>query len=86
MYATKIFYYAIVFEKEQYIIQKDKHHICTTNHGVLLLTSLDDFFWNGAIERIRTPDLRITNAPLYQLSYDGKSHEEIIYIKDIISI
>jgi hypothetical protein len=26
---------------------------------------------NGAARGIRTPDLRITNAPLYQLSYCG---------------
>jgi hypothetical protein len=26
---------------------------------------------NGARREIRTPDLRITNAPLYQLSYSG---------------
>ena len=28
-------------------------------------------FINGAVEGIRTPDPRITNAVLYQLSYDG---------------
>ena len=26
---------------------------------------------NGAVEGTRTPDPRITNAMLYQLSYDG---------------
>ena len=30
-----------------------------------------DFFEYGAGEEIRTPDLRITNALLYQLSYTG---------------
>ena len=30
------------------------------------------FLENGAENRIRTDDLRITNAPLYQLSYLGK--------------
>lgn len=28
---------------------------------------------NGAGNRIRTYDLRITNAPLYQLSYPGSA-------------
>jgi hypothetical protein len=30
---------------------------------------------SGADEGIRTPDLRITNAPLYQLSYSGEGAE-----------
>ena len=29
------------------------------------------FIYNGADKRIRTSDLRITNAPLYHLSYVG---------------
>jgi hypothetical protein len=32
---------------------------------------LVDFHDNGAAKRIRTPDPRITNALLYQLSYCG---------------
>lgn len=34
-------------------------------HRVILLQN------RGANEKIRTPDLRITNAPLYRLSYVG---------------
>lgn len=31
------------------------------------------FWWERAIDRIRTGDLRITRALLYQLSYDGET-------------
>lgn len=32
---------------------------------------------NGADKRIRTSDLRITNAPLYQLSYIGSEGRQV---------
>ena len=32
---------------------------------------------NGADKRIRTSDLRITNAPLYQLSYVGSEGRQV---------
>jgi hypothetical protein len=37
-------------------------------------TPLGVGFSVGAGEESRTPDLRITNALLYQLSYTGKAH------------
>ena len=45
---------------------------CTAIHGLSL-----EF---GAGEEIRTPDLRITNALLYQLSYTGH-HLSVVRIK-----
>ena len=36
---------------------------------------------HGADEGIRTPDLRITNALLYRLSYIGTAHESCSYTK-----
>ena len=36
---------------------------------------------HGADEGIRTPDLRITNALLYRLSYIGTAHERCSYTK-----
>ena len=39
----------------------------------------------GAGEKSRTPDLRITNALLYQLSYTGAGKGEIIWASPHIS-
>lgn len=36
------------------------------------------FLETGAGEEIRTPDLRITNALLYQLSYTGNSQSSTV--------
>ena len=35
---------------------------------------------NGADKKIRTSDLRITNAPLYQLSYAGTEGRQVYVI------
>ena len=44
---------------------------------VLLVLSGLDPPKNGADKRIRTSDLRITNAPLYQLSYVGSEGRQV---------
>lgn len=45
---------------------KAKTRVTCVNAGFCLLLNLD-----GAGKRNRTPDLRITNALLYRLSYSG---------------
>ena len=40
------------------------------------------FDFNGADKKIRTSDLRITNAPLYQLSYIGSSGRQVYSNQD----
>ena len=41
-----------------------------------MVTSAGEICFTGAGEKSRTPDLRITNALLYQLSYTGVSPQQ----------
>jgi hypothetical protein len=50
----------------------------TDYKSVALPVELSRLIRNGADEGIRTPDLRITNALLYQLSYISKSFIRIV--------